>query len=414
MPVLLTVDELEPGMRLAESFTCGGRVMLTAGRSLHRSDINAVRQRFPFAMLQVDDPILENVAKFEDDSYERTVASKAQSTIARAVSDTAKRISRNASLSGKDFAAMEAVVLDVMRYLAENPVSAALLTRAMSDNGYLADHTGAVFYLAMVMGSRIQNYIAQHRMENTNARNMTPSAAMDLTPLALGVMFMDLGMYSLVNLYDRTADELTDQDRQLIADHPICGADMLPTTLPATARTIVRTHHENMEGSGYPYSLPGDKIHIFSRIVRICDSYAAATSELPHRYPKSPARAMWEMSQGPLRRCYDPVLVKMFGQLIQPFPIGAKLKLTNGAYGVLVRYNRKDVFRPTVIIAYDEKGRKLQPDQLHPPFPLDKTPHLRIVEFAGENLEYLYRPAAEESYRVKSFGFTDMYEAMVP
>ena len=167
MPILLPVDELSEGMRLAESFMHSGRVMITAGRMLHHGDICTLRQKYPYASVMIGDPILERAADFEDDGHERTIAAKVQSTINDVMSDTARKLSRRTSLSGRDFIVLEEAALDLMNYLAENPVTAALLIRTMNGGGYLPDHTGAVFYLAMVLGSTIQTYIAEDRMRRS-------------------------------------------------------------------------------------------------------------------------------------------------------------------------------------------------------------------------------------------------------
>ena len=42
-------------------------------------------------------------------------------------------------------------------------------------------------------------------------------------------------------------------------------------------------HHENYDGSGYPENLAGDQIPIGARILRVCDTYAALTSDRPYR-----------------------------------------------------------------------------------------------------------------------------------
>ena len=42
-------------------------------------------------------------------------------------------------------------------------------------------------------------------------------------------------------------------------------------------------HHENMDGSGYPENLSGEDIPLGARIIRVCDVYAALTSDRPYR-----------------------------------------------------------------------------------------------------------------------------------
>ena len=48
----------------------------------------------------------------------------------------------------------------------------------------------------------------------------------------------------------------------------------------------MKYHHENLDGTGYPYGIKGYKIHIYSRIIRIVDSYDAATTDRPGRPAK--------------------------------------------------------------------------------------------------------------------------------
>ena len=380
---------------------------------LHHGDICTLRQKYPYASVMIGDPILERAADFEDDGHERTIAAKVQSTINDVMSDTARKLSRRTSLSGRDFIVLEEAALDLMNYLAENPVTAALLIRTMNGGGYLPDHTGAVFYLAMVLGSTIQTYIAEDRMRRSCCKDLSAQTAMDLRPLGLGAMFMDLGMYALTNLYGEPDEELTPAVRKQIIEHPLTGADMLPQSFPAAARMIVRTHHENLDGTGYPAKLPADKLHIFAKIIRICDYYAAATAPSPEHLACSSACALWQLQHGPWRHCYDPLLARMFSRLIQPFPIGAKLKLSDGRYGVLVRYNRQEVFRPTIIIAFDERGERIPHEQIEPPFCLTDAPHLQIAGFAGEDLKYLYGP--DDDRPVREVGaFTSVHESMMP
>ena len=45
----------------------------------------------------------------------------------------------------------------------------------------------------------------------------------------------------------------------------------------------VRHHHENYDGSGYPDNLSGEGIPLGARIIRVCDVYAALTSDRPYR-----------------------------------------------------------------------------------------------------------------------------------
>ncbi len=413
MPILLATHELQPGMRLHESLMRGGRVLLPGGKELTPVDVETLQRRFPDLHLRVGDPILDEVAQFQDDSPDRNVARTAQAKIADSLKNVSSRFHCNHDSRTINFQHLQQAAHDVMAYLNEHPVSAALLSRELGGDDYLTEHTGNVFYLSMVLGSAVRDYVARERIRQTAARQMTTTSAMNLTPLGLGAMFMDLAMFTINDLLKNRA-RLNDQIRQLVREHPTAGAEMLPESMDATARMIVRTHHENMDGSGYPNGIAGDKLHVFTRIVRIADSYDAATAQHVYRQAKSPARALWEMCEGPLRRFYDPVLTKMFATLVQVFPIGAKLKLTDGRYAVVVRYSKSGAFSPVVVIAYDALDRRLPADRLEGPFELSSRPDLRLKSFGGENLSYLYQaePGAIAPHGTGTFN--SLYEAVVP
>jgi HD-GYP domain-containing protein (c-di-GMP phosphodiesterase class II) len=59
--------------------------------------------------------------------------------------------------------------------------------------------------------------------------------------------------------------------------------------------TIVRYHHERWDGSGYPDGLSGARIPLASRIIAVCDSFNAMTSDRPYRRAMSHEDALAEM-----------------------------------------------------------------------------------------------------------------------
>jgi HD-GYP domain-containing protein (c-di-GMP phosphodiesterase class II) len=375
-------------MRLAESFMVGGRIMVPGGRTLDEQMILSILQRFPHAHFRIGDPMLDAMAEFDDDKHDREVASAATLMIAESLGKVHDRLAGQTDFRSINFDAARSTCEQVAAHLRDNPVSAAILANGMNSGSYLAQHAGNVFYLAMVLGLAVRDYVARERRRMTSARHLSGSVALDLIPLGLGTMFMDIAMVPLQNLVDRE-DVLTPDELALIRSHPEAGVDMLPDTLPAGVRTIVRTHHENYDGTGYPDALAGSKLHVFSRIARICDAFDAATTPHGGKPGKSPARAIWELTQGPTRSHFDPVLAKVFASMIQPFPIGAKLKLSDGTSAVVCRYNKKDPFKPMVIVAFDEQDFPLQRASLKPPFCLADRPELRVVAFGSEDLGFL-------------------------
>ena len=298
MPVIVATSDLQPGMRLAEPIIQQNRVLLAANKPLTQHDIDALRRLFPEERMRVTDAVLDAVADFEDDSRERDVADTVRERIGSAMAEVQERFSAQPSMRGLDVYGVQAAVADVIAYLEQNPVSAALVAPTFGGSGYLAQHTGNVFYLSMLLGATVRDYVVQERLRLTQAKDVDRMALLDLTPLGLGAMFMDLGMLPLQSLYAKK-QPLTRAERKQVREHPLVGAGMLPENFSPVARSVVKTHHENVDGSGYPAGLSRDELHIFARIVRIADAFDAATAIHTYKNALSPPRALWEMTAGP-------------------------------------------------------------------------------------------------------------------
>src|SRR5919109_753550 len=94
--------------------------------------------------------------------------------------------------------------------------------------------------------------------------------------------------------------------------HPAIGADILSGIgFPYPLIPIVRHHHENWDGTGYPDGLAGEHIPIGARILQIVDCFDALTSDRPYRRRISDAEAFQILSdrKGTM---YDPSIVDVF------------------------------------------------------------------------------------------------------
>jgi len=74
--------------------------------------------------------------------------------------------------------------------------------------------------------------------------------------------------------------------------HPLIGAQIVaPFEFFTAGATVIRHHHERVDGSGYPDGLAGDAIPVGARIVAVADVYDALTSDRPYRQAMSNADA---------------------------------------------------------------------------------------------------------------------------
>ena len=79
-------------------------------------------------------------------------------------------------------------------------------------------------------------------------------------------------------------DRLTDQEFLTLKQHPTIGADIVENLkFLKEAAQLVRYHHEQPDGRGYPEGLEGDDIPLGARIILVVDAFDAMTSDRPYR-----------------------------------------------------------------------------------------------------------------------------------
>ena len=387
LPIAIELSELRPGMVLAHAVANQYSTLVTANTTLAEGHIQRLRELEFDGLVQVVDPLLDSCVEFADDSADHKLAAKVHRQVVQALEAVGENLRPRTTLSSGDLFELQTVLASTMDQLQDHPVAAAYLVKTKSADEYLNAHVANVFYLSMLVGRQVREYVFRERRRMSASSDV--KVQMDLKPLGLGALMHDVGMIPLASLYHH-AGPLSQQQAEAMRRHPVVGAEQLPEGFPPAARCVVRSHHENMDGGGYPDGLCGSSLHVFTRIVRVADAFDAGTSQTMYRDAKTPARVLWEITAGPCKRHYDPVVAKVFVGLIQPFPIGARLRLSDGTYGVVVRHNPRQPFAPTVVVAFDGKGRRITKESIGRPVNLASQRQLRITSMGRERLTYIY------------------------
>jgi putative nucleotidyltransferase with HDIG domain len=125
-----------------------------------------------------------------------------------------------------------------------------------------------------------------------------------------GALLHDVGKIRVSGKIIDKPGKLDDNEWAIMREHTIFGQEMLEKVGGTLARVgrVVRSSHENFDGSGYPDGLVGAAIPIESRIISTCDAYDAMTTTRSYRVAMSPRAALDE-----LERCagnqFDPDVV---------------------------------------------------------------------------------------------------------
>ncbi len=102
---------------------------------------------------------------------------------------------------------------------------------------------------------------------------------------AMGCILHDLGKMKIKSeILDKPAS-LTEEEFDRIKEHPTEGYNIVKDNrhLSPRIKEIILTHHEKLDGSGYPLGIKGDKISINTRICTISDIFDAMCSKRPYK-----------------------------------------------------------------------------------------------------------------------------------
>lgn len=136
-----------------------------------------------------------------------------------------------------------------------------------------------------------------------------------LIHITRGALLHDIGKMAIPDSILLKPGALTDEERELIKQHPTYAYDMLKRIdflLPAI--DIPHHHHERWDGTGYPHGLKGENIPFPARIFPVVDVWDALTSDRPYRkaLPHDEVKERIRTDSG---KHFDPQVVEIFLQL---------------------------------------------------------------------------------------------------
>lgn len=182
--------------------------------------------------------------------------------------------------------------------------------------------------------------------------------------LTLGAFLHDIGKVRIDDSVLNKPGELTEQEFDEVKTHVSHGLKILEDSpnISNIAMTLVREHHERLNGLGYPMHLIGDDISKYGRMMAIVDSYDAMTSDRPYKKGVFPIQAFKKL----LRKCpdyYDEALVNEFIKCLGVYPVGTLVKLTSGKLGIISQLNSGKPLTPCVRVFYNTRLNQAIPIQ---------------------------------------------------
>jgi putative nucleotidyltransferase with HDIG domain len=137
----------------------------------------------------------------------------------------------------------------------------------------------------------------------------------ELKAIQAAALLHDAGKLAVPERILNKPGKLTSAEFETMKQHVNVGADILSAIdFPYPVVPLVRAHHENWDGTGYPQGLAGEDIPIGARILSIVDAYDALTSDRPYQRASSDEEAI-AIIRRHARTKYDPTLVELFARV---------------------------------------------------------------------------------------------------
>lgn len=177
----------------------------------------------------------------------------------------------------------------------------------------------------------------------------------DIESLGLGAMLLDVGKTKLPSKLLTKTEPLTEDEVKLLKSHVKLSMDIVNEEpgINMKIKNMIETHHERIDGSGYPLGLKGQAIPLFGRIAAIVDCYDAITSDRAYAEPMSSQEAVKKIYEW-RGKDFQKELVEEFIQAIGMFPAGTLIELTTGEVGVVVAESRIRRLRPKIMLILDK------------------------------------------------------------
>ncbi len=229
--------------------------------------------------------------------------------------------------------------------LIKNETNLMSLTAIKSFDEYTFAHSVNVCILSVSLGARL----------GLSKRK--------LSELGFAALFHDVGKVKLPLSILNKQGELNEQEWEVIKKHPMMGVKTLLSKrsldrFSIRAMVVSFEHHLKLDLSGYPQVSFKKDINLYTRIVTIADVYDSMTSGRVYiRTPFTPDEALRKMLEKE-GKSFDPVLLKVFINMLGIYPAGSVVLLDTGEVGVVMKANPTELSRPEVAIIAGKTGKK--------------------------------------------------------
>ncbi len=236
---------------------------------------------------------------------------------------------------------------ECVKSVIRHPDALQWMSKMRSENEYTAEHCLNVCILAIAFGRQLC---------------MTEE---ELHSLGLCGLLHDVGKMKVPPEVLNKPGKLNRQEMRMMMAHTIHGRNLLLSSpgVYGGAVDVAYSHHERMDGLGYPRKLPGANISRIAKIVSIVDAYDAMTADRCYQEAKTSTEAI-RIIYKERGTHFDEQLALKFLQTVGLYPPGSIVELHSGEVGVVIEANQRFRQLPRVSIVRDKDKQPLEKEYI--------------------------------------------------
>ena len=177
----------------------------------------------------------------------------------------------------------------------------------------------------------------------------------ELEELGLCGLLHDVGKMRVPNEILHKPGKLTPKEWKIMQAHTVHGRNLLMSSEADMGQTVevAYSHHERIDGAGYPRRLESQQISEYSKIIAIVDAYDAMTANRCYSAAITPSLAIRNIYNDRGTH-FDETLALQFIKTIGLYPPGCIVELANGSIGIVLERHSRFQHLPLVLLVLNE------------------------------------------------------------
>jgi HD-GYP domain-containing protein (c-di-GMP phosphodiesterase class II) len=173
--------------------------------------------------------------------------------------------------------------------------------------------------------------------------------------LSVGAFLHDVGKINIPESILNKPGKLTDAEFTVMKSHVNHSINIIESTpgISKLSLEVAALHHEKLDGTGYPFNIPKEKISSHGRMIAICDIFDALTANRCYKDGYSHLKSFSILRSLAQKKHLDQRLVDLFIKCMGVYPVGSLVELSSNKLAIVESKNDGDPTNPKVRSFYN-------------------------------------------------------------